>query len=161
MRGRSPLGNATGSETAGAGTLDTPFEFGVAGVNSFRGAGTSVAGRVGGACRSFPLIVFGISQAPENLGWIIVVIYGVSFIQRQVVTLILVAGSIRLPLVLVLLGQIVAGAFLGFLGLMLAVPITAIIMILVQEVYIKDMLGDLSVNETLAAPDEALLPDGV
>ncbi len=108
-----------------------------------------------------PSIAVGIVQAPENLGWIIVVIYGVSFIQSQIVTPILVAGSIRLPPVLVLLGQIVAGAFLGFLGLMLAVPITAIIMILVQEVYIKDMLGDLSVNETLAAPDEALLPDGV
>lgn len=108
-----------------------------------------------------PSIAVGIVQAPENLGWIIVVIYGVSFIQSQIVTPILVAGSIRLPPVLVLLGQIVAGAFLGFLGLMLAVPITAIIMILVQEVYIKDMLGDLSVNETLATPDEALLPDGV
>ncbi|MBK9747854.1 MAG: AI-2E family transporter [Chloroflexi bacterium] len=108
-----------------------------------------------------PSIAVGIVQAPENLGWIIVVIYGVSFIQSQIVTPILVAGSIRLPPVLVLLGQIVAGAFLGFLGLMLAVPITAIIMILVQEVYIKDMLGDLSVNERLAAPDEALLPDGV
>ena len=108
-----------------------------------------------------PSVAVGIVQAPENIGWIIVVIYGVSFVQSQIVTPILVAGSIRLPPVLVLLGQIVAGAFLGFLGLMLAVPITAIIMILVQEVYIKDMLGDLTVNESMAPAEEALLPDGV
>ena len=76
------------------------------------------------------------------MGLVIVVIYGVSFLQSQIVTSLLVSGSIRLPPVLVLLGQIVAGAFFGFLGLMLAVPLTAILMVLVQEVYIKDMLGD-------------------
>lgn len=109
-----------------------------------------------------PSIAVGIVQAPENVGWIFVVIYGVSFIQSQIVTPILVAGSIRLPPVLVLLGQIISGAFLGFLGLMLSVPITAIIMILVQEIYIKDMLGDRSVDdEALSAPEESLLPDGV
>lgn len=108
-----------------------------------------------------PSVAVGIVQAPENIGWIIVVIYGVSFIQSQIVTPILVAGSIRLPPVLVLLGQIIAGAFLGFLGLMLAVPITAILMILVQEVYIKDMLGDRSVDETMPSSEEVLLPDGV
>ena len=108
-----------------------------------------------------PSIAVAIVQAPENVGWVIVVIYGVSFIQSQLVTPILVAGSIRLPPVLVLLGQIVAGAFLGFLGLMLAVPIAAILMVLVQEVYIKDVLGDHSVDERIMMPEEVLVPDGV
>ena len=72
----------------------------------------------------------------------IVVLYGVSFLQSQILTPLLVQGSIRLPPVLVLLGQIVAGAFFGFLGLVLAVPLTAIVMVLVQEVYIGDVLGD-------------------
>lgn len=108
-----------------------------------------------------PSIAVAIVQAPENVGWVIVVIYGVSFIQSQLVTPILVAGSIRLPPVLVLLGQIIAGAFLGFLGLMLAVPIAAILMVLVQEVYIKDVLGDHSVDERIMMPEEVLIPDGV
>ena len=93
-----------------------------------------------------PSIAVGIIQTPESVGWIIVIIYGVSFVQSQIFTPLLVAGSIRLPPVLVLLGQIVAGAFLGFLGIMLAVPITAILMVLVQEVYVKDILGDSSVK---------------
>lgn len=89
-----------------------------------------------------PSIAVGIVQTPNNWGWVIVVLYGVSFLQSQVLTPLLVQGSIRLPPVLVLLGQIVAGAFFGFLGLMLAVPLTAVIMVLVQEIYIKDVLGD-------------------
>jgi predicted PurR-regulated permease PerM len=69
-------------------------------------------------------------------------VYGVSFIQTQIMIPLLVAGSIRLPPVLVLIGQIVAGVFFGFLGIMLAVPITAIVLVLVQEIYVKDVLGD-------------------
>jgi predicted PurR-regulated permease PerM len=89
-----------------------------------------------------PSIAVGILQAPDQIVWIIVVVYGVSFIQTQIVIPLLVAGSIRLPPVLVLIGQIIAGVFFGFLGIMLAVPITAIVLVLVQEIYVKDVLGD-------------------
>jgi predicted PurR-regulated permease PerM len=111
-----------------------------------------------------PSVAVGLVQAQQNIGWIIVVIYGVSFIQSQVVGPLLVAESIKLPAVLVLLGQIVAGAFLGFLGIMLAVPLTAIVMVLVQEIYIKDVLGDVTAEKSPMAEAEAeemMMPDGI
>jgi predicted PurR-regulated permease PerM len=97
-------------------------------------------------------------QAPQNIGWIILIIYGTSFLQSQVVNPILVAESLKLPPVIVLLGQIIAGVFLGFLGLMLAVPIIAIIMVLVQEIYIHDILGDYSMEEKPIIATESLVP---
>lgn len=110
-----------------------------------------------------PSIAVGIVQAPNSLLWIVLVIYGVSFIQSQIVTPLLVAGSIKVPPVLVLLGQIIAGVFLGFLGLMLAVPLTAGLMVLVQEVYIKDILGDRGSSTTPVQPitEEFVLPEGL
>lgn len=110
----------------------------------------------------FAAIVVGIVQAPENLGWIIVVIYGISFIQSQIFSPILFSESINLPPVMVLLGQIVAGALFGFIGILLAVPITAILMILIQEIYVKDLLGDVPPKETktnVLSVDDELLPD--
>lgn len=112
----------------------------------------------------FAAIVVGIVQAPENLGWIVIVIYGMSFIQSQIFSPLLFSESIKLPPVLVLLGQIIAGALFGFMGILLAVPITAILMIIIQEVYIKDILGDRPVKEPVRMIDleeEELLPDGV
>jgi predicted PurR-regulated permease PerM len=110
-----------------------------------------------------PSIAVGVTQTPGSLGWIVVIIYGVSFIQSQIVTPLLVAGSIKIPPVLVLLGQIIAGVFGGFLGLVLAVPITAILIVLVQEVYIKDVLGDrqpLDLQEkTTPLKEKVLVPD--
>jgi predicted PurR-regulated permease PerM len=89
-------------------------------------------------------VVVGIVQAPGSVSSIIAVIYGISFVQSQIFTPLLFAESVRIPPVLVLLGQIVCGALFGFLGILLAVPITAIFVILVREVYIKDVLGDRS-----------------
>jgi predicted PurR-regulated permease PerM len=108
-----------------------------------------------------PSVAVGIVQAPQNIGWIILIIYGTSFLQSQVVSPILVAESLKLPPVLVLLGQIIAGVFLGFLGIMLAVPIIAILMVLVQEIYIRDILGDHPVEPHPVAVQESLMPDSL
>ena len=58
--------------------------------------------------------------------------------------------------VVVLIGQIFAAIFFGFLGIMLAVPIIAILLVLVQEVYIKDILGDKFSEKPLASQVELL-----
>lgn len=110
-----------------------------------------------------PAVAVGILQQPQNIGWIIIVTYGISLIQSQIISPLLVAGRINLPPVLVLLGQIIAGYFFGFLGILLAVPLAAILMVLVQEVYIKDILGDRAVGtrSQAAEPQRILIDDGL
>ncbi len=107
-------------------------------------------------------IVVGIVQAPENLLLIVLVLYGMSFVQSQIFSPILFSESINLPPVLVLVGQIICGALFGFMGILLAVPLTATFLIVVQEVYIKDFLGD-TPRDTQPVirthPDEELMAD--
>ncbi len=97
-------------------------------------------------------VAVGIIQEPQNVGLIILVTYFISLIQSQVISPLLVAGRINLPPALVLLAQIIFGLLFGFLGLLLAVPLAAILMVVVQEVYIKDILGD----SAAAAPEAAV-----
>jgi predicted PurR-regulated permease PerM len=106
-----------------------------------------------------PSLAVGFVQAPQSIGWIVLIIYGTSFLQSQLIAPLIFQESINLPPVLVLIGQIFAAVFFGFLGIMLAVPIIAILMILVQEVYVKDVLGD-KPPDIQELPEEALLPDG-
>lgn len=96
-------------------------------------------------------VAVGILQQPQNVLWIIIVTYGISLVQSQILSPLLVAGRINLPPIMVLLSQIIFGVFFGFMGLLLAVPLAAIVMVLVQEVYIKDILGDHSLE--LPVPD--------
>lgn len=97
-------------------------------------------------------VAVGILQEPQNIGWIILITYLISLVQSQVISPLLVAGRINLPPALVLLAQIIFGLLFGFLGLLLAVPLAAILMVLVQEVYIKDILGDTAVETVEAIP---------
>jgi predicted PurR-regulated permease PerM len=123
-------------------------------------------------------LAVGAVQAPDSLFWIIVVIYGVSFIQGQIFGPLITSESVDVPPVLILLGQIIVGGFFGFLGILLAVPLIVVVMVLIQEIYIKDILGD-RVDHTFEPPassnrlrrtgrnkkgserEEKLLPDGV
>jgi predicted PurR-regulated permease PerM len=89
-----------------------------------------------------PAVAVAIVQAPGSVIIVVLIILAMSFIQAQVIGPILTAGTMNLAPVLVLVGQIIFGIFFGFLGIMLAVPLTAICVVLVDEIYIKDILGD-------------------
>jgi predicted PurR-regulated permease PerM len=99
-----------------------------------------------------PAVLVGAVQAPQNIGWIILIVYGVSFIQSQIVSPIMANEDMKMPPVLILVGQIVFGIFFGFLGLMFAVPMTAIFLVLMDEIYVKDVLGDKQ-----SVPDETVI----
>ena len=95
-------------------------------------------------------------QARENVLWTVVIIYGVSFFQSQVVSPVLASERMNMPAILILLGQIIFGFFFGFLGLMLAVPLSAVVAVLVDEIYVKDVLGDFPQEQPVESPREDL-----
>jgi len=91
-----------------------------------------------------PSVAVAILEPPDNVIWVVIIIYGVSFFQSQVISPVLASERMNMPAILILLGQIIFGFFFGFLGLMLAVPLTACVAVLVDEMYVKDVLGDRS-----------------
>ncbi|MDE2636105.1 MAG: AI-2E family transporter [Chloroflexota bacterium] len=114
-----------------------------------------------------PSVAVAILDAPQNVIWVVVIIYGVSFFQSQVISPVLASERMNMPAILVLLGQIIFGFFFGFLGLMLAVPLSACFAVIVDEMYVKDVLGDRepakrNLDEKLMeteAPQEAFAPE--
>lgn len=104
-----------------------------------------------------PSVAVAMVEAPHNVIWVVVVIYGVSFFQSQVISPVLASERMNMPAILILLGQIIFGFFFGFLGLMLAVPLSACLAVLVDEMYVKDVLGDLPQGKV----EEALLESEV
>ncbi len=89
-----------------------------------------------------PIVAVVIINAPGKILSVIAVFYALQLIQSQLIAPLLVGQEIHLPPVVILLAQIIAGIFFGFLGLLLSVPLAAIVVVLIREIYIKDMLGD-------------------
>ncbi len=101
-----------------------------------------------------PAVAAAIVQAENNIIWTVVIVYGVSFFQSQVLSPVLASERMNMPAVLILLGQIIFGFFFGFLGLMLAVPLSACVAVLVDEIYVKDVLGDIPKEKPLEPATE-------
>ena len=101
-----------------------------------------------------PTVAVTIVEVPEAVGIVILIVVVASFIQANIVGPILTSETMHLPPVLILVGQIIFGFFFGFLGLVLAVPLTAITSVLVEEIYIKDVLGDNSSEKSDTDDDE-------
>ena len=55
-------------------------------------------------------------------------------------------NMISFPTAMILIAQIVLGLFTGILGVILAVPLVAMIIVLVKMAYIEDVLHDRSIN---------------
>ena len=105
-----------------------------------------------------PAVAAAIVQAENNIIWTVVIVYGVSFFQSQVLSPVLASERMNMPAILVLLGQIIFGFFFGFLGLMLAVPLSAVVAVLVDEIYVKDILGDRPKEKLSEDSTEELAP---
>jgi predicted PurR-regulated permease PerM len=89
-----------------------------------------------------PIVAVALINTPDQILVVIIVFYVLQFLMSQIVAPVLMGQEVNLPPAIILLSQIVAGIFFGFLGLLLSVPLAAIIVVLVREIYIKDILGD-------------------
>ncbi len=98
-----------------------------------------------------PIMLVVLLNAPTKLLAVFAVFYALQTIQSQLIAPLLVGQELHMPPVVILLAQIIAGVFFGFMGLLLSVPLAAIVVVLVREIYIHDILGD----RTIDLPDES------
>ena len=67
---------------------------------------------------------------------------GVQLIESNLVTPWIERQTVELPPALTIIFQLILGVLTGGLGLVLATPILAVVMVLVQMLYVEDVLGD-------------------
>jgi predicted PurR-regulated permease PerM len=87
-----------------------------------------------------PGLAVAITNPETNILAVILVIYGLTFLQNQLLLPLMMSSSTRIPPVLITLGQVILGILFGFLGLLLAVPILIVVTVLVREVYMVQIL---------------------
>ena len=104
---------------------------------------------VGPIISVIPPLLFGLQQGGNAAIYVVVFYLILQFVESYFVTPLITQEQVGLPPGLVLTSQLLFGMLAGFLGLLLADPITAVLMILVQELYVKDYLG----KEVEAGPE--------
>ncbi|MBK8905196.1 MAG: AI-2E family transporter [Anaerolineaceae bacterium] len=89
----------------------------------------------------FPvLIAFTIS--PTQALYVLLLYLGIQTVESYFLTPIIERKAVSLPPVLLILAQLVFGYFFNFRGLVVAAPVTAMLLMATKMLYVQDLLGD-------------------
>jgi predicted PurR-regulated permease PerM len=89
-----------------------------------------------------PAIMLGLTISPMMGLWVCLLYLGVQILEANVITPLVQRRAISLPPAFVLASELLMGLLLGGAGLAFATPLAAVILVLVNMLYIQDFLGD-------------------
>lgn len=110
-----------------------------------------------------PAILLAFIDSPISALYVLILFVVVQLIESNIVTPMIERQTVELPPALTIVSQLALTILFGAVGLILATPILAVIMVLVQTLYIEDVLGDKADNlpESNAAQEkDDVLPEG-
>ncbi|MDO9133617.1 AI-2E family transporter [Hydrogenophaga sp.] len=91
-----------------------------------------------------PAALIGLVDGPEKLLYVVILYIGVQSVESYLLTPLLQQRMVDLPPALTLGVQVFLGVVAGAMGLILAAPLAAAGMVIVQMWYVQDVLGDRS-----------------
>ncbi|HEX6126783.1 MAG TPA: AI-2E family transporter [Pyrinomonadaceae bacterium] len=91
---------------------------------------------------AIPALLLAFIASPVTALYVLGLYVGVQLIESNIVTPLIERETVELPPALTIVFQLALAVMVGGLGLVLATPLLAVIMVLVQMVYIQDILGD-------------------
>ena len=97
---------------------------------------------VGPLLSAIPAVAMGFVDSPQKALFVALAYTGIQFFENHLLIPILMREGVDLPPVLTLLGLAVMGVVFGFLGLLVAVPLLAAIVVAVKLLYVEDVVGD-------------------
>jgi predicted PurR-regulated permease PerM len=89
-----------------------------------------------------PAILLAFIESPTMAVYTLGLYVGVQLIESNIVTPLIERETVELPPALTIISQLALAVLVGGLGLVLATPLLAVIMVGVQMVYIEDVLSD-------------------
>lgn len=89
-----------------------------------------------------PAALLALMQAPPLVVWVLALYVAIQALESYLVTPLVAQRSVSLPPALTITAQVLLGVVFGWLGLLLATPLTAVVLVLVQMLYLEDVLGE-------------------
>jgi predicted PurR-regulated permease PerM len=97
---------------------------------------------VGPILSSVPGILMAATHGPLPAFYAALLYAGVHFVEGNLITPIIQAEVVELPPILTLFATLVFGLLLGAIGVLLAAPLTVVLLVFVNTFYLEDTLGD-------------------
>jgi predicted PurR-regulated permease PerM len=100
---------------------------------------------------AIPAIAMGFVDSPEKALSVLVACWAIQFLENNLLIPALMRGEMDLPPAITLVAQAVMTLLFGFLGLMVAVPLTAAVLVPLRMLYVEDAHGQREIENVPVA----------
>lgn len=97
-----------------------------------------------------PALPLAYLQGPDQALYVFLLYMGIQSLEGYILTPLLDKKLISMPPALLLFGQVLLGILVGIMGIFLASPLIAVLIVLVKELYVKDYLENQSAKNDSA-----------
>jgi predicted PurR-regulated permease PerM len=97
---------------------------------------------VGPILSAVPAIAMGFVDSPEKALSVVLAYWAIQFLENNLLIPQLMRGGMDIPPALTLVAQALMTLVFGFIGLMVAVPLTAAVLVPIKMLYVRDTIGD-------------------
>jgi predicted PurR-regulated permease PerM len=97
---------------------------------------------IGPVVSAVPAVLLALLDSPAQALYVMLLYTVVQTFESSVLTPLVQLKTISMPPVLTLIAQIVLGVLLGIMGLVLATPLAASVLVIIKMLYVEDVLGD-------------------
>jgi predicted PurR-regulated permease PerM len=97
---------------------------------------------VGPILSAVPAVAMALLDSPEKALWVMVAYIAIQQAENHILIPLLMKEGVDIPPVLTILAQAAFAIVLGFLGLLVAVPIVGAVLVAVKLLYVEDVVGD-------------------
>jgi len=108
---------------------------------------------IGPLIAAVPTLLIALAQSPLDALYVLILTVAIQNIEGLFITPTVHRHIISMPPALIISVQILLGSLIGFLGILLTMPLIACVMVIVRMVYVEDMLGD-TLNEEVKITDD-------
>lgn len=112
---------------------------------------------VGPLLSAIPAVAMGFLDSPDKALAVAIAYGAIQFLENHLLIPLLMKGGVNLPPALTIVSQALMALMFGFLGLMVAVPLLAAIMVPVKMLYVEGVVGD---DMAVLPEDEAAAKEG-
>lgn len=89
-----------------------------------------------------PPTLFALTDAPGKVVWVLGLYAALQAVESYLLTPLIQRWAIRIPPALLLSVQIIFGLIVGIVGLAFAAPLTAVVLVLIEDLYVEDVLAE-------------------
>jgi predicted PurR-regulated permease PerM len=99
---------------------------------------------IGPILSAAPGVAMGFLDSPEKAGYVALAYWGIQFLENHLLIPLLMKNGLRLPPALTVVTQAVMAIVFGFIGLMVAVPLLATVLVIVEMLYLEKLPQDVT-----------------